>query len=103
MNLFSSNNGLWFFSSNNGLWTTNSLSHVTPQRGHIFAELAHDGWLSGFNVDAISKMIYDGRSQFQVHTDEQTQVHSARLSLAVTHPSINRGRRALTSVYEPLS
>jgi hypothetical protein len=34
------------------------------------------GWLLGFNVDAISKMIYDGRSQFQVHTDE-------RLSLAV--------------------
>jgi hypothetical protein len=56
-----------------------------------------------FNVDAISKMIYDGRSQFQVHADERTQVHSARLSLAVTHPSINRGRRALTSVNEPLS
>jgi hypothetical protein len=29
------------------------------------------------NVDAISKMIYD--------TDERTQVHSARPSLAVTH------------------
>jgi hypothetical protein len=54
------------------------------------------------NVDAISKMIYDGRSQFKVHTDERTQVHSARHSLAVTHPSINRGRRALTSVNEPL-
>jgi hypothetical protein len=40
-------------------------------------------------------MTYDGRSQFKVHTDERTQVHSARLSLAVTHPSINRGRRAL--------
>jgi hypothetical protein len=52
------------------------------------------------NVDAISKMIYDGRSQFQVHTDERTHVHSARLSLTVTHPSINRGRRALTSVNE---
>jgi hypothetical protein len=57
----------------------------------------------GFYVDAISKMIYDGRSQFQVHTDERTQVHSARLSLTVTHPSINRGRRALTSMKESLS
>jgi hypothetical protein len=56
-----------------------------------------------FNVDAISKMIYDDRSQFKVHTDERTQVLSARLSLAVTHPSINRGRRALTSVNETLS
>jgi hypothetical protein len=48
-------------------------------------------------------MIYDGQSQFKVHTDERTQVRSARLSLAVTHPSINRGRRALTSVNEPLN
>jgi hypothetical protein len=44
-------------------------------------------WLLGFNVDAISKMIYDGRSQFQVHTDERTQVHSARLSSAVIQVS----------------
>jgi hypothetical protein len=51
-----------------------------------------------FNVDAKSKMIYDGRSQFQVHTDERTQVHSAQPSLAVTHPSTNRDRRALTSM-----
>jgi len=37
----------------------------------------------------------DGRSQIQVHTDEWTQVHSARSSLVVTHPSTNQGRRAL--------
>jgi hypothetical protein len=39
----------------------------------------------------------------RVHTDERTQVHSARPSLAVTHPSTNRGRRALTSVNETVS
>jgi len=27
----------------------------------------------------------DGRSQIQVHTDEQTQVHSVQSSLVVTH------------------
>jgi hypothetical protein len=32
-----------------------------------------------------------------------TEVHSAQSSLAVTHPSTNRGRRDLTSVNEPLS
>jgi len=31
----------------------------------------------------------DGRSQIKVHTDERTQVHSARSSLLVTHPSSN--------------
>jgi len=45
----------------------------------------------------------DGRPQIQVHTDEQTQVHSARSLLVVTHPSTNRCRRALTSVNVPLS
>jgi len=44
----------------------------------------------------------DGRSQM-VHTDERTQVHTARSSLAVTHPSTNRGRRCLTSMNVPLS
>jgi len=34
----------------------------------------------------------DGRSQIKVHADERTQVHSARSSLTVTHPSTNRGR-----------
>jgi len=38
------------------------------------------------------------RSQIKVHTDEQTQDHSARSSLTVTHPSTNRGRRWLPSV-----
>jgi len=28
----------------------------------------------------------DGRSQIEVHTDERTQVHSARSSLTVFHP-----------------
>jgi len=32
----------------------------------------------------------DGWSHFKVHTDERTQVHSARSSLVVTHPSTNR-------------
>jgi len=43
----------------------------------------------------------DGRSQIKVHTDERTQVHSARSFLTVTHPSTNRGRRCLTSVNVP--
>jgi len=35
----------------------------------------------------------DGRSQFQVYTDERIhQVHSAQTSLVVTHPSPNRRR-----------
>jgi len=34
----------------------------------------------------------------QVRIDERTQVHIAPSSLVVTHPSTNRGRRALTSV-----
>jgi len=42
----------------------------------------------------------DGRSQIKVHTDERTQVSSARSSLTVTHPSTNRTRRYLTSVTE---
>jgi len=33
----------------------------------------------------------DGQSQIKVHTDEQTQVDSARSSLTVMHPSTNRG------------
>jgi len=37
----------------------------------------------------------DGQSQIKVHTDERTQVHSARSSLVVTHPRTDRGRRAL--------
>jgi len=45
----------------------------------------------------------DGRSQIKVHTDERTQVHSARSSLTATHPSTNRGRRCLTSVNVSLS
>ena len=31
----------------------------------------------------------DGRSQIKVHTDKRTQVHSAKSSLAVTHPGTN--------------
>jgi len=38
----------------------------------------------------------DGRPQITVHTNERTQVHSARSSLTVTHPSTNRGRHCLT-------
>jgi len=45
----------------------------------------------------------DGRSRIKVHTDERTQVHSARSSLTVTHPSSNHGRHCLTSVNVPLS
>jgi len=40
----------------------------------------------------------DGRSQIEVNTDEQTQVHSAQTSMVVTNPSTNRGRRASNSV-----
>jgi len=42
----------------------------------------------------------NGRLQIKVHTDERTQVHSARSSLAVTHLRTNRVRRYLTSVTE---
>jgi len=45
----------------------------------------------------------DSWSQIQVHTDERTHVHNARSSLVVTHPSTNRGRRALTSGNVPFS
>jgi len=57
----------------------------------------------------ISRLFYleiefwDGRSQSKVHTDERTQAYSAQSSLAVTRPSINLGRRCLTSVNVPLS
>jgi len=37
-------------------------------------------------------------THIKVHTDERTQVHSARSSLVVTHPSTNRGWSCLTSV-----
>jgi len=40
----------------------------------------------------------DGRSHIKVHTDEWTQVYSARSSLVVTHLSTTRARRYLTSV-----
>jgi len=43
------------------------------------------------------------RSHIQVHTDERIQVHSARSSMAVTHPSTNRGRGALPSVDVPFN
>jgi len=41
----------------------------------------------------------DDWSQIEVHTDEQTQVHSTRSFLVVTHQSTNRGRRVLTSMW----
>jgi len=47
-------------------------------------------------VSARWRPYIDGRSQIKVHTDERTQVHNARSSLTVTHPSTNRGRRCLT-------
>ena len=59
--------------------------------------------LNEFNVRQHSIGYIDDRSQFQVHTDERTNGHSAQSSLVVTHPSTNRGRRALTTVNESLS
>ena len=59
--------------------------------------------LNEFNVHQHSIGYIDDRSQFQVHTDERTNGHSAQSSLVVTHPSTNRGRRALTTVNESLS
>jgi len=46
---------------------------------------------------------WDGRSRIKVQNDVRTRVHSAQSSLVVTHPSTNRGRRALTSVNVPPS
>jgi hypothetical protein len=40
-----------------------------------------------FPMDSTKRIGYS-RSQFKVHTDERTQVHSAQPSLAVAHPSI---------------
>jgi hypothetical protein len=40
-------------------------------------------WL--FNDAVTTRATGVGRSQFRVHTDERTQVHSAQPSLAVTH------------------
>jgi len=62
-------------------------------------------WFDSFyvRVGTITAIYRDGRSQIKVHTDERTQIHSARYSLTVTHPSTNRGRRCLTSVNVPLS
>jgi len=37
----------------------------------------------------------DDRSQIQGHTDERTQVHGARSSLVVTHPSTNGMRESM--------
>jgi hypothetical protein len=51
---------------------------------------------TGSRRTLLTKNISHGRSQFKVHTDERTQVHSAQPSLAVTHPSTNRDRRNLT-------
>jgi hypothetical protein len=53
---------------------------------------------TGSRRTLLTKSISHGRSQFKVHTDERTQVHSAQPSLAVTHPSTNRDRRNLTSM-----
>jgi hypothetical protein len=53
---------------------------------------------TGSRRTLLTKSISHDRSQFKVHTDEPTQVHSAQPSLAVTHPSTNRDRRALTSM-----
>jgi len=38
-------------------------------------------------VSTLAAIYIDGRSQIKVHTDERTQVHNARSSLTVTHPS----------------
>ena len=51
------------------------------------------GWLVGWFI----------LRQISTITAISTEVHSARSSLAVTHPSTNRGRRDLTSVNKPLS
>jgi hypothetical protein len=58
---------------------------------------------TGSRRTLLTMSISHGQSQFKVHTDGLTQVPSVQPSLAVTHPSINRGRRALNSVNEPLS
>jgi len=49
------------------------------------------------SVSAWKQLMY-GWSQIKVHTDEQTQVHSAQPSLAVTHPSTNQAQCYLTSM-----
>ena len=60
-------------------------------------------FLNEFNVRQHNIGYTDDRSQFQVHTDERANGHSTQSSLVITHPSTNRGRRALTTVNESLS
>jgi len=57
-------------------------------------------WIKFTSVSA--RYSLDSRSRIKVHTDERTQVHSARFSLTVTHPTAKRSRRCLTSVNVPL-
>jgi len=48
------------------------------------------GWLNQFNVvSTITVVIMDDRSQFNIHADRWTQVHSTRSSVVVTHSTIN--------------
>jgi len=53
---------------------------------------------NSFYVRVSTMTAIDGRSQIKVHTDERTHVHTAHSTLVITHPSTNRGSRALTSV-----
>jgi len=51
----------------------------------------------------VTQEVISGLHYHVLYTNERTQVHSAQSSLVVTHPSTNRGRRAVTPVIVPLS
>jgi len=51
------------------------------------------GWIK-FSRRKHDNIYLEIRSQIYVHTDERTQIRSARSSLVVTHPSTNPARRA---------
>jgi len=55
-------------------------------------------WFDIFYVRVRTMTAINCQSQIKNHTDKQTQVHSAWSSLAVTHPSTNRGRP--TSIHD---
>jgi len=84
-----------------GKWKTRSCVQLLIQvHGLWLVSLIHFTHLTSSTITAIW---LDGWSLIQVRTDELTQVHSARHSLVVIHPSTNRGRWPLISVNVPLS
>jgi hypothetical protein len=79
----------------------NTAKRELDRRYLLYLLLCVDFYVAGYSRHCrfpkdpkLTKSMSHGRSQFTVHTDERTQVHSAQPSLAVTNPSTNRDRHA---------